>query len=40
VKREIVILQAASVDALKATHRRYFADLATLVEADSRGIPN
>ncbi len=40
VKREIVILQAASEDALKKTHRRYFVDIATLAELDSRGIPN
>jgi hypothetical protein len=30
VKREIVLLQAASEEALRKTHRRYFADLATL----------
>ena len=40
VKREIVILQAASEDALKKTHGRYFADLATLAESASRGISN
>jgi hypothetical protein len=40
VKREIVILQAASEDALKKTHGRYFADIAAMVEADSRGILN
>jgi hypothetical protein len=32
VKREIVLLQAASEDALKVTHGRYFADIATLAE--------
>jgi hypothetical protein len=40
VKREIVILQAASEDALKKTHGRYFFDIAALVKADSRGILN
>ncbi len=30
VRREIVLLQAASEDALRETHRRYFADIATL----------
>jgi hypothetical protein len=37
VKREIVLLQATSEDALKETHRRYFADIATLVGTESRG---
>ena len=32
--REVVLLQAASEDALRETHRRYFADIATLAEAD------
>lgn len=36
VKREIVLLQAASEDALKETHGRYFADIATLAETESR----
>jgi hypothetical protein len=35
VKREIVLLQAASEDALKETHGRYFADIATLAEIPS-----
>ena len=30
IEREIVLLQAASEDAVKETHRRYFADIATL----------
>ena len=34
VRREIVLLQAASEDALRETHRRYFEDIATLAEAD------
>jgi hypothetical protein len=38
VKREIVLLQAASEDALKETHGRYFADIATLAEIESRAI--
>jgi hypothetical protein len=33
VKREIVLLQAASEDALRYTHGRYFSDIATLAEA-------
>lgn len=33
LRREIVLLQAASEDALRETHRRYFADIATLAEA-------
>jgi hypothetical protein len=33
VRREVVLLQAASEAALKETHRRYFADTATLAEA-------
>lgn len=40
VKREIVLLQAASEDALKETHGRYFADIATLAEIESRAIRN
>jgi hypothetical protein len=35
VKREIVLLQAASEDALKETHGRYFAGIAALAEAAS-----
>lgn len=35
VKREIVLLQAASEDALKETHGRYFAGIATLAETES-----
>lgn len=38
VRREVVLLQAASEDALKETHRRYFADIATLAETESRVI--
>jgi hypothetical protein len=38
VKREIVLLQAASEDALKETHGRYFSDIATLAEIESRVI--
>jgi hypothetical protein len=34
VRREIVLLQAASETALRETHRRYFADIATLAEAN------
>lgn len=30
--REIVLLQAASKDALRKTHRRYFEDIATLAQ--------
>jgi len=33
VQREVVLLQAASEGALKETHRRYFADIATLAES-------
>jgi hypothetical protein len=32
IKREIVLLQAASEHALKHTHGRYFYDVATLAE--------
>ena len=35
VAREVVLLQAASEEALKKTHRRYFADIATLAEIES-----
>jgi hypothetical protein len=35
IDREIVLLQAASEDALKETHRRYFADIATLVGTET-----
>jgi hypothetical protein len=38
VQREIVLLQAASEDALRETHRRYFEDIATLAEFDSLAI--
>lgn len=34
MQREVVLLQAANEDALRETHRRYFADIATLVGAD------
>lgn len=33
VEREIVLIQAATEGALKETHRRYFADIATLAES-------
>lgn len=36
VTREVVLLQAASEDALRLTHGRYFADIATLAEIGSR----
>lgn len=36
LRREVVLLQAASESALRETHRRYFADIATLAEADMR----
>ena len=32
IEREIVVLQAASKEALMKTHRRYFADLKELIE--------
>ncbi len=32
VQREIVVLQAVSEEALRQTHSRYFADLATLAQ--------
>lgn len=31
INREVVILQAASMEALRRTHRRYFGDLEDLV---------
>ena len=31
--REVVLLEAASEEALRKTHRRYFEDLATLAAA-------
>jgi len=40
VQHEIVLLQAASEEALKETHRRYFADIATLADAASHAIAN
>ncbi len=40
VHREIVLLQAASEDALRETHRRYFVDIATLAEAEALGVLN
>ncbi|MBV9493356.1 MAG: hypothetical protein JOZ54_03870 [Acidobacteria bacterium] len=36
VKREVVLLQAANEQALRRTHRRYFADIAELAETDSQ----
>jgi hypothetical protein len=35
ITREIVLLQAGDEAALRETHRRYFADLATLAETDA-----
>jgi hypothetical protein len=32
-EREVVLLEAASEDALRLTHRRYFEDLSELVKA-------
>ena len=32
-EREVVLLEAASEDALRLTHRRYFEDLSELVRA-------
>lgn len=32
VRREVVLLQAASENALRETHRRYFVDFATLAD--------
>jgi len=32
-KREVVLLEAASEEALRKTHRRYFENLSQLVEA-------
>lgn len=40
IRREIVLLQAASEDALRKTHRRYFADIATLLEAAIHAVRN
>lgn len=40
VQREIVLLQAASEEALKETHRRYFADIAMLADAARHAIAN
>ena len=39
-RREVVLLQAANEDALKETHRRYFADIATLAETDPSSVTN
>lgn len=33
VEREVVLMEAASEEALRRTHRRYFEDLAELVRA-------
>jgi hypothetical protein len=38
IQREIVLLQAASEDALKETHRRYFADIATLADSERQAM--
>lgn len=40
VQREVVLLQAATEDALRETHRRYFVDIATLAETEPPGIAN
>lgn len=40
VQREVVLLQAATEAALKETHRRYFADIATLAETAPPNITN
>jgi hypothetical protein len=40
VQREVVLLQAATEAALKETHRRYFADIATLAETEPPTITN
>ncbi len=36
VEREVVLLEAASEQALRRTHRRYFEDLAELATAPAR----
>ena len=33
IEKEVVLLEAASVDALRVTHRRYFEDLAQLAKS-------
>lgn len=40
VTREIVLLQAIDEAALRETHGRYFADIATLAEIESRIATN
>jgi hypothetical protein len=40
LQREVVLLQAASEGALRETHRRYFADIATLAATDLVGVTN
>lgn len=35
-EREVVLLEAASEEALRRTHRRYFEDLAELVNSPAR----
>jgi hypothetical protein len=35
IEREIVLLQAPSLDALKRTHRRYFEDLRQIARSTS-----
>lgn len=40
VKHEVVLLQAANEQALRETHRRYFADITTLIGSQSRGSNN
>jgi hypothetical protein len=34
ISREVVLLEAGSEEALKETHRRYFADIATLAKTE------
>ena len=36
IAREVVILEADTEEALRRTHRRYFEDLAELVESTAR----
>lgn len=37
VEREVVVLEAASEEALRRTHRRYFEDLTELVNSPAGG---
>jgi len=36
VEREVVLMEATSEEALRRTHRRYFEDLAELVDSSAR----